>query len=433
MLFGDPRGIPQLLEVVPREVVTGLVGAEIREQQHEEISRLAGSLGVPFLIQPRHSFPPYSQFVERVRDLAPELILVNSYSMLVREDILAIPGYNAINVHGALLPQYRGANPTQWALLNNETETGVTMHYMTEAFDAGEIIATRKIPVMFEDTWLDIGERQDEATMDMLTHEMPMVLSGTNPRRPQDESMARHYRRRHPEDGLIEWQQSVLGIYNLVRALVKPHPGAFYWQDGRKIVLDEYIYIPQVTRLKYSSPGGAQALSAGHVRLTPLVAEDSRHLEQLRSGRSEVPGRLDEVPASEKGLASWLSDIEARNDAVVFAVREVAGEELIGLCWIDVIDHRGKTAEHRIDLDVPREDYDTYLRDAARLGIQYAFTDLELDQIAVSALDDRPGVAKLYQDLGFAADGVLHRATDARSQHRDMAASSVPEAEHERR
>lgn len=432
LLFGDPRGIPQLLEAVPRDVVTALVGAEIREQQHDEISRFAESLGVPFLVQPRHSSPSYSQFVERIRELAPDVILVNSYSMLIREDILAVPGFNAINVHGALLPQYRGANPTQWALLNNETETGVTMHFMTEEFDAGDIIATRTVPVRFEDTWVDIAKRQDEATVDMLVEEIPKVLAGTSNRRPQDESMAHHHRRRHPEDGLIEWQQSVLDIYNLVRALVKPHPGAFYLQDDRKVALDEYLYIPQVTRLKYTSPGGAQALSAGNLRLTLLAAEDSRYVERLSRGNSQVPGGLDQLPSDANGLASWLTDIEARNDVVVFAVRRAASEEVVGVCWIDKIDHRGRTAEIRIDLDAPREGYDAYLKDVASLGVQYAFEDLELDQIAVGALRDQPGDGKVYKDIGFTADGVLYRARRAPNPHPSAAAAGVLEAEHER-
>ena len=407
ILFGDPRGIPQLLEVVPREVVAGLVVAEIRNLQHDEVSKLAASLGVPLLVQPRYSSRSYSQFVVQVRNLALELILVNSYSMLIRNDILGIPGFNAINIHGALLPQYRGANPTQWALLNNETETGVTMHYMTEEFDAGDIIATRRVPIMFEDTWLDIGERQDEATEDMLALEIPKVLSRTNSRRPQDQSMARHYRRRHPSDGLIEWDRSVLYIYNLVRALVSPHPGAFYRQDGRKIVLDKYLYVAQVTRLKYSSTGGAQTLSIGDLCLTPLMEEDSRRLKESLGEQGRHLGWLAEIPADEKRLTEWLTNAEARNDVVVLAIREKGSEASVGLCWIDDIDHSRRTAELRVDLD---KTHDAYLKDAVQLGIRYAFMDLELDQITTSMPNDQPTAAKLHKDLGFTAEGVLRRA-----------------------
>ena len=140
LAFGDDGGIPRLIRHLPQGVLVGIVGAEIRPQQHPELRWLAEAQGVPLLIQPRLTSPAYPAFIEQARTLAPDLILVNSYSMLLRPDILSIPRYGAVNIHGALLPQYRGCNPIQWALLNNETATGVTMHYMTAEFDAGDII-----------------------------------------------------------------------------------------------------------------------------------------------------------------------------------------------------------------------------------------------------------------------------------------------------
>jgi methionyl-tRNA formyltransferase len=258
LLFGDDLGLPGLIKVIPVELICGLVGAEIRPHQHPELYQLAEAQGVPLLIQPRATSAAYPAFVEKVRNLAPDLIVVNSYSMLIRPAILAIPQLGGVNIHGALLPQYRGCNPIQWALLNDETETGVTMHYMTAEFDAGDIIAQRRVPIYFEDTWRDIQARIGTATETMLAEEIPRLLTHTNTRQPQDESKARQYKRRHPEDGLIDWQQSVLYIYNLVRALVRPHPGVFYQSGADKTVLDEYLTIPQVTALKYSA-GGADA------------------------------------------------------------------------------------------------------------------------------------------------------------------------------
>lgn len=251
LLFGDNMGIPQLLRRLPLNLICGIVAAGRRPHLHKELQELAESLHLPFIIQPRASSTTYPDFVEQVQRLNPDLILVNSYSMLLQPEILAIPKCGAVNIHGALLPEYRGANPVQWALLNDETVTGATMHYMDKDFDGGDIIARRCVPIYFEDTWCNIYTRISTEIEEMLVEELPKLLIGANTRQPQDESRARHWRRRHPEDGLINWQQSPRQIYNLVRALVKPLPGAFYIdRSGNRIVLDEYMTIQEVTALR---------------------------------------------------------------------------------------------------------------------------------------------------------------------------------------
>ena len=253
LLFGDDIGIPQLLRHLPQNLVCGIVVAGIRPHQHSTLRGLAQKLSLPFIIQPKISSIGYADFLKQVQELEPNLILVNSYSMLLQPEVLAIPQYGAVNIHGALLPEYRGANPTQWALLSDEAETGVTIHYMDNDFDSGDIIAQQRIPIYFEDTWRDIYSRIGTEIEKMLAEELPKLLSGTNTRQPQDKSHARHWRRRHPEDGLIDWQQSPHQIYNLIRALVKPLPGAFYVDaSGNRIVLDEYMAIEEVVALKAS-------------------------------------------------------------------------------------------------------------------------------------------------------------------------------------
>lgn len=118
LLFGDIPGVPQLLRHISPQYVVGIVCAEIRPQYHAALSEVAQSHQLPLLIQPKVNSPDYAAFKESVNQLAPDLILVNSYSMIVREEILAIPRLGGINIHGALLPQYRGCNPIQWSILN---------------------------------------------------------------------------------------------------------------------------------------------------------------------------------------------------------------------------------------------------------------------------------------------------------------------------
>ena len=120
MLFGDPVGLPQLLRVVEGCEILAVVGAVIRPQQHGAIAALAGGIGAPFLIQPRARDADHADFRSKIAALAPDLIVVNSYSMILQPDVLALPRHGAVNVHGALLPAYRGANVTEWALINGE-------------------------------------------------------------------------------------------------------------------------------------------------------------------------------------------------------------------------------------------------------------------------------------------------------------------------
>jgi methionyl-tRNA formyltransferase len=250
VLFGDSWGVPLVIESAPRELIRGIVAAEIRPQDHAELSRMAEALQVPFLVQPRKHSETYELFVNQIRLLAPDLVIVNSYSMLLHPEILAIPPLGCVNVHAALLPKYRGSNPLQWAIINNENETGVTMHYMTPEFDAGDIIAQRRVPIFHEDTWLDVRSRMARATEELLREEMPRLLTQTNNRTSQNEAEASKSPRRRPEDGEIDWNQSVRDIHNLIRALVPPLPGAFYYSNGKKIVLDKYLSLAEVAELK---------------------------------------------------------------------------------------------------------------------------------------------------------------------------------------
>lgn len=398
--FGDDAGLPQLLKTIPAKLVCGLVGAEIRPHQHDSLRKLAETHRLPLLIQPRVSSPAYPMFIEKLRRLAPELIIVNSYSMLIRSDVLAIPRFGGVNIHGALLPQYRGCNPTQWALLNNESETGVTMHYMTAEFDTGDIIAQRQVPIYLEDTWRDIQARIREATVAMLAEEIPKLLNQTNTRQTQDESKARYYKRRRPEDGLIDWQKSVLDIYNLVRALVKPHPGAFHYSGSDKVVLDEYLSIPQVTALKYSVRAG-HLLKTAHVTLSPLVLADLPLLFNWIDGCQQVLINAPCKPINEDQYRAWFETIQERNDIVIFGIRSVKTDSLIGLAQLHSINWVHRSADVQIRLDDVAERDHQYGIDAVRLLLDFAFKELNLHCIYLHVSSLNKAAIGLLEKAGF--------------------------------
>ncbi|HUQ32923.1 MAG TPA: GNAT family N-acetyltransferase [Pyrinomonadaceae bacterium] len=401
LLFGDTFGLPIALKIIPARLIGALVGAEIRQHQHADLRRLAEAHNLPFLIQPKASSSTYPAFVERVRKIEPDLILVNSYSMLIRPEILALPPYGAINIHGALLPQYRGSNPTQWALINNESETGGTMHYMTADFDAGDIIARRRVPIYFEDTWLDIQGRLAEATEDLLRDELPKLLSQTNDRQPQDETRARHYRRRRPEDGLIDWQQSVLSIYNLVRALVKPHPGAFYYTDATKVVLDEALSIPSIAALKYGAEGG-QKLESAQVRLIPISFESMQAaLDLLHDNKPSV--KFDNQASASR---QFFEDLQSRSDEVVFGVRLLENDLMIGAGRLHNIDYSERRAELQIKFNPAVAHSEGLNNEVVRLLLDFAFEDINLDRICLRALRNDLATIKVYEKVGFTRQDV---------------------------
>jgi len=230
LIFGDGFGIYQFIHnLIPFKVETKVCVASIRDAGHV----------IPDFIQPIKMANDYNYFIGEIENYFPDLILSNSYSMHIPKEILDIPERGAINVHYSLLPRYRGANPIQWAVINGEINTGVTMHYMTNTIDAGDIIAQRVVPIYDYESWVSIVERCSDVAENLIKQELPYILAGTNGRISQDETKATHYPRRYPEDGEIIWAMPTIDIYNKIRALVKPHPGAFYYnKKGEKIIID---------------------------------------------------------------------------------------------------------------------------------------------------------------------------------------------------
>lgn len=201
----------------------------------ELIRAVAARLGIPVLIQPPSS--KIEPFAAALRAVKPDVILVWSYSMILPPAVLEVPRLGCVNVHGGLLPNYRGGHVMHWAIINGESETGVTLHYMDEAVDRGPIIAQAHVPIAWEDDALTVRAKLRSAGMELLRTWWPAIAAGTAPRIPQDHTQARYYRLRTPDDGLIDWSAPATRIYNLVRALVAPWPGAFTFFRGQRVVM----------------------------------------------------------------------------------------------------------------------------------------------------------------------------------------------------
>lgn len=220
--------------------VLALVLPSNRAGHDVEIARAAArEAGLPVRVQPpRDRIGP---FVQDLRALAPDVIVIWSYSMILPAAVLDVPRGGCVNVHGGLLPAYRGPHVMQWAIINGESETGVTLHYVDAGIDTGPVIAAERVSIELADDAATVRAKLKDAGARLLRTWWPAIAAGTAPRVPQDESRARYYPLRSPEDGRIDWSAPAVSIYNLVRALAAPWPGAFTTLGEGKLVLRRVV------------------------------------------------------------------------------------------------------------------------------------------------------------------------------------------------
>lgn len=164
--------------------------------------------------------------VAQIKTVAPDFFFSFYYREMLKAPLLAIPKQSALNMHGSLLPKYRGRVPVNWAIINGESETGSTLHYMTEKPDNGDIVAQQSVPILPDDTALHVFQKVTVAAEIALNDVLPALLAGGVQAVKQDLSQGAYFGGRCAADGVINWQQSALQIHNLVRAVAPPYPGA---------------------------------------------------------------------------------------------------------------------------------------------------------------------------------------------------------------
>jgi methionyl-tRNA formyltransferase len=179
--------------------------------------------------------PNAAQLVARVRSAAPDFLFSFYYRQMLSAALLEIPARGALNMHGSLLPKYRGRVPVNWAVLHGERETGATLHYMVDKPDAGDIVAQQAVPILPEDTAAEVFNKVTVAAELALDRALPDLLNGCAPRMSQDLSRGGYFGGRRREDGRIDWTQPAAAIHNLVRAVSPPYPGAFTQAAGRLV------------------------------------------------------------------------------------------------------------------------------------------------------------------------------------------------------
>ncbi len=206
--------------------------------------------------------PNQPEVVDRVRSLAPDFLFSFYYRRMLSDAMLGAARRGAFNLHGSLLPKYRGRAPVNWAVLHGEAETGATLHEMEAKPDAGPIVGQQRVPILPNDLAVDVFRKVTVAAEQVLQHCLPDLLAGRARRVPQDAAQASYFGRRRPEDGRIDWSRDAWSVHNLVRAVAPPYPGAFGQVQGHEL---------RVLRTFYTG-------RTGHAQVSPCLAFEGDRL-----------------------------------------------------------------------------------------------------------------------------------------------------------
>ena len=242
------------------------------------VKLVAAEAGVEVL-QPEKLRPP--EFLEALRRWAPDLIVVAAYGRILPKSVLELPAHGCINVHGSLLPKYRGAAPIQWAILRGEDVTGVTIMQMNERMDAGDILVQRETAIGSDETYGELQVRLAESGAQALTEAIVRLHAGTlraQAQREEDVTLAPMIAK---DNGCIDWTQSAVSIARMVRAF-NPWPSAFTYVDGKLL---------KIHRAHVGSAGRGTVGSVAHVQgdLVVVTGDGRLVLDELQlEGRKRL-------------------------------------------------------------------------------------------------------------------------------------------------
>jgi len=210
---------------------------------YASVAATAADYGLP-VIAPREANAP--ELEHAVTALQPDFLFSFYYRSMLAPALLHAARRGALNMHGSLLPRYRGRAPVNWAILKGEQLTGATLHYMVERADAGDIVDSQAVPILLDDDAREVFAKVTVAAETVLARSLPALIAGTAPRRPQPILPGEYFGRRTAQDGRIDWSRPALEIHNLVRAVAPPFPGAFGNVDGERWEIHRTRLSPQV-------------------------------------------------------------------------------------------------------------------------------------------------------------------------------------------
>lgn len=412
LLVGDTQGVEKLLRHMSGEDVSALCTASNRPQYRESMSVLSDQLGVPLLIQPRRDESEFASFEEGVHSLTLDLIIVNSYSMLIPPEILRLSRLGGVNIHLSLLPRNRGPNPIQWAMIRGEKITGVTMHEMTGEFDEGAVIAQREAPIVFQDTWLTLRARLDRVTDDLLRENLVSVCSGRWTSRPQERKSATRNSRRSAGDSYFSWNDRLIDIYRLHRAVLPPLPPAWSVdQNGTRIELTGPLTLMALMNVVWSErqirilPWGetltdSQRTEGHRVNIRPIRQEDSTLLHEWIMDQEFEFLNPQLWPDTNINHDAWIvAKLIRESDLVIFIIEDERGTP-VGTCQLVNINWENESADLQFYIFPSDEERHLEFCAVSQLSA-FGFADLGLRRINIFVRSDDLNTISDYEKIGF--------------------------------
>ncbi len=226
-----------------------------------------------------------SELRQVIEDLAPDLCLVVGWYWVIKPDLLVKVPNGWLGIHASLLPRYRGGSPLVWAMINGETETGLSLFYFDEGMDTGDIVTQKTITIHPQDYIADVLGKAERMAVEMIREVYPSLLSGTNTRIKQDHTLATYASLRKPADGRIDWSRPAKEIYNFVRAQSQPYPGAYCNTPSGEILT---VWSCEVFPYPYYGPQGLVALLQGNEAVVTCGRDTAICLQTVQLQNQEI-------------------------------------------------------------------------------------------------------------------------------------------------
>ncbi len=236
LFLGSRRGYAVLKKLIAVNAqiagILCLVEDSHEEQFHPRVGDIAKEHNIPIFYSSDVKSPAYAAVITKIN---PDIVFVIGWRYLITKEAYSLPPKGTLIIHDSLLPTYRGFAPMNWAIINGETKTGVTLFHIADGVDCGPIVDQMATDILLTDTAQTVDEKIITLYEEIITRNLAALENGTAKSTPQDESAATYTCKRTPKDGEINWQASALQIHNLIRALTHPFPGAYTTLQGKTV------------------------------------------------------------------------------------------------------------------------------------------------------------------------------------------------------
>lgn len=309
---GTKRGYLTLKSLIEKEanivgIVSLLQDTHELERYEEPIKALAEQSKIPLYETKWMKDKFYSEII--AKDLKPDIAFVVGCRILLPKDIYQIPPLGTLAVHDSLLPNYRGFAPLNWSIINGEDHTGVTVFYLSELMDGGDIVAQKHIPIKSEDSAPLVYEQVCEATVNIILEVYSLLAQGKAPRIYQDYAVGSFTCSRTPADGLIDWYQPTTTIYNQVRALTYPYPGAFTFLDAKRLMIWEAKPVNDPLTYKGRIPGRVINISKSEEFVDVLCGDGILRIYKVQLEGEDKTAATHVIKSVKSTLGLRMSDL----------------------------------------------------------------------------------------------------------------------------